>query len=191
MATAMAKKRERFNKDDLVVRAQTDVEALGQLYDLFYERIFRFCVYRIRDKQTAEDITSTVFLDVARKMHIFKGRTEQDFSSWLYAIAVNKANSFLRKTCRRNELLAQAADALSSSNHVDDHLPLDWPVLYRAILMLKPEHQTILTLRFFENMEYDQIGHIVHMRPGTVRVTLHRLLKKLRQHLQLGDKADA
>ena len=33
--------------DDLVQRAARDAEALGRLYDLYYERIFKFCVHRL------------------------------------------------------------------------------------------------------------------------------------------------
>ncbi len=59
----------------------------------------------------------------------------------------------------------------------------DWPTLYQAILKLKPKHQTIITLRFFENLEFEQIAKIIKARPATVRVTMHRTLKKLRQLL--------
>jgi len=61
---------------------------------------------------------------------------------------------------------------------------LDWPMLYAAILKLKPKYQTIITLRFFEKLDFEQIGKIINARPSTVRVTLHRVLKKLRNHLQ-------
>jgi RNA polymerase sigma factor (sigma-70 family) len=53
-----------------------------------------------------------------------------------------------------------------------------------SIGQLKPEHQTILTLRFFENLDYDEIGRIVDARPATIRVTLHRILKRLREALR-------
>jgi len=57
-------------------------------------------------------------------------------------------------------------------------------MLYQAILKLKPKHQTIITLRFFENLEFEQIGKIINAREATVRVMLHRILKKLRNHLR-------
>jgi len=68
---------------------------------------------------------------------------------------------------------------------------MDWPTLYTAILALKPEHQTVLTLRFFEDMDYDEIGRIMDTKPGTIRVTLHRILRKLREGLadDLGGEA--
>ena len=183
MVGVMAKIVKRTDNDDLILRARTEAEALGQLYELYYERIFRFCVHRLFSKEAAEDVTSTVFLEVARRIRTFKGLAEVDFRNWLYAIAANQANAYIRKTSRRKQLLAEAAGAMNaiSTDCIDK---LDWPRLYAAILKLKPKHQTIVTLRFFENMEFEQIGKIINARPATVRVTLHRILKKLRNHLQ-------
>ena len=71
----MAKIDRRTVGDDLVLRARTEADALAGLYELYYERIFRFCVHRLFSKEAAEDVTSTVFLEVARKIRTFTGRT--------------------------------------------------------------------------------------------------------------------
>jgi len=73
---------------------------------------------------------------------------------------------------------------IRSTNRADNSVELDWPALYAAILKLKPKHQTIIILRFFENLEFEEIGKIMKVRPSTVRVRLHRILRKLRNHLQ-------
>lgn len=184
MVGAMAKIVKRTDIDDFVLRARTDADALGQLYELYYERIFRFCVHRLFIKEVAEDVTSTVFLEVARRIRNFKGRTEQDFRNWLLRIAANQANAYIRKTSRRKQLLAKAAAPAVLLRKNEAAGELDWPRLYAAILKLKPEHQTIITLRFFENLEFEQIAKILNAREATVRVTLHRILTKLRNHLK-------
>lgn len=189
MVGVMAKPVEQTAYDNLVVLAKTQAGALGRLYELYYERIYRFCVHRLFNQATAEDITSAVFVTVAGAMRGFKGRTEQDFRSWLFAIAANQANAHIRKTSRRRRLLENAVAARrASQSATGPWTELDWPALYAAIMKLRPEHQTILTLRFFENMDYDEIGRIVGARAGTVRVTLHRILRRLNEVLraQLG-----
>jgi len=193
MVGAMAKIVSWTDADDLVFRARTDAEALGRLYELYYERIFRFCVHRLFSKEAAEDVTSMGFLEVARRIRIFAGQTLQDFENWLYAIAANQANAYIRKTSQRKKLFVEAAGAMkvSGDESPDDFSELDWPTLYQAILKLKPQHQTIITLRFFENMEFEQIAGILNIKEATVRVTLHRILKKLRRYLEksLGGEA--
>jgi len=183
MVGAMAKVIER-TEDDLVQKARTQAEALSRLYELYYERIFRFCVHRLFNKEIAEDVTSTVFLEVARGIRTFKGRTVQDFRNWLYAIAANQAYAYIRKASRRKKLLAEAAGSMTTSaTDSTDNSP-DWPRLYEAILKLKPQHQTIVTLRFFENLKYKQLAQILNVKEATVRVTLHRILNELRNQLQ-------
>ena len=185
MVGAMAKIKPVENNDDLVLRARTDADALGRLYDLYYERIFHFCLSRLFYKEAAEDITSIVFLTVARGISSFAGRTEADFRNWLYGIAANHTNSYIRKTSRRKQLLAEATSSIAVNTDCPDYsTEPDWPELYSAILKLKPKHQTIITLRFFENLEFEQIGKIINAREATVRVMLHRVLKKLRNHLR-------
>jgi RNA polymerase sigma-70 factor (ECF subfamily) len=162
MVGAMAKLAERTEDNDLVVKAKTQAEALGRLYEMYYERIFRFCVYRLFNKEIAEDVTSAVFINVARGIRNFEGRSEQDFRNWLYAIVANQANAYIRKSSRRAKLLAEAAGSITSraAGGADMSSKPDWPRLYAAILRLKPQHQTIVTLRFFENFSYQQIAEI-------------------------------
>ena len=186
MVGAMAKVVERTEEDDLVLRAGTQADALGRLYELYYDRIFRFCVHRLFNKEIAEDVTSAVFLEVARGIRGFKGQGEQDFGNWLYAIAANQANAYIRKTSRRKKLLAEAAGSITASVDPsnDKSSEPDWPRLYAAILKLKPQHQTIVTLRFFENFSYEQIAQVLNVKEATLRVTLHRILNQLRNELQ-------
>jgi len=191
MVGAMAKLVEQAEDDGLVLRAHTQADALGRLYELYYERVFRFCVHRLFNKEIAEDVTSGVFLEVARGIRRFAGRTEQDFGNWVYAIAANQANAYIRKTSRRKKLLAEAAGSVRACHSTDDAPELDWPVLYAAILRLKPKHQTIVTLRFFENLSYEQIAQILNVKDATLRVTVHRILEKLRSYLRTAKDTEA
>jgi RNA polymerase sigma-70 factor (ECF subfamily) len=184
MVGAMAKVVEAREDDDLVVRARTQADALGMLYEMHYEPIFRFCIHRLFVREIAEDVTSTVFLEVARGIRSFDGTTEQDFRNWLYVIAANQANAYIRKASRRKKLLAEAARSMRAFKSAEEAPEPDWPRLYSAILRLKPQHQTIVTLRFFENFSYEQIAQILDVKEATLRVTFHRILNQLRNQLQ-------
>jgi len=167
--------------DSLVLNARVEADSLAQLYDLYYERIFRFCLRRLFSREIAEDVTSTVFLDVARTIGSFAGRDEADFRSWIFAIAMNKTNAYIRKTSRRKRILADFAESMvdKTQSNVDQ----SWPDVYQTILKLNTQEQTIVTLRFFEEFSFQQIAGIFDSKPSTVRVTLHRALKKLKKHL--------
>ena len=168
MVGAMAKPVEQTPYDDLVVEAKTEAGALARLYELYYDRIFKFCVHRLYNKATAEDITSGVFLTVAGSMRDFKGRTEQDFRAWIYTIAANQANAYIRKTLRRKKLMENVvATRRAAEPGASPWSQLDWPTLYNAIGELKPEHQTVLTLRFFEDpINQEMAEFTIEIREG-------------------------
>jgi RNA polymerase sigma factor (sigma-70 family) len=56
-------------------------------------------------------------------------------------------------------------------------------VLREAVFALKPRYQTIITLRFFENLKLTEIAEVLGSSPGTVRSQLSRALAKLRKVL--------
>ena len=184
MVGAMAKLVQQIEDDDLVLRARSQAGALARLYDIYYQPIFSFCVHRLFNKEIAEDVTSSVFLEVAHGISSFQGQTVNDFQSWLYAIAANQANAYIRKTSRRKKLLEQAAASMTAAAAPGDDNTPDFSQLYTAILRLRAKHQTIITLRFFENLRYEQIAKILNIKEATLRVNTHRIINDLRNHLQ-------
>lgn len=171
--------------DALVVAARTNRVAFGRLYEAYYERIFGYCLRRLNQRTAAEDVCSETFLFVARKMSSFRGETEDDFRRWVYRIATNEVNGYLRRSIRRRELWDTAiqenrlrGETSPSPSELNDSV--DWPVVHQAISQLNAREQTIVALRLQEEMSHDEIGRILGIRPGTVRVTYSRAIQKLR-----------
>jgi RNA polymerase sigma-70 factor (ECF subfamily) len=166
----------------LIARARRDPKAFVWLYRKHYDVIFRYCVHRLFERTTAEDVTSEVFLKVIENLGCFKG-SERQFRNWLYRIATNAVNQHLRKTIRQNSLLnvvreysgEQMADGEGSSEKL--------LLLKNALLSLKPRYQSIITLRFFENLKLIEIAEVLGSNPGTVRSQLARALAQLRRVL--------
>ena len=171
------------NADDLVIRARTDREAFGELYDAIYPPVFRYCLYRSGNRSVAEDITSTVFLKVASNMVNFAGATFEDFRRWVFAIATNQCNADCRQRTRRSALLAEARNSgqLRSHSSVEDkgeHSGID--ALQAAILTLDNRAQALITMRFFSGLSYEDIGVVLKVSPGTARTAMSRAIEELR-----------
>lgn len=75
------------NRDALMERAMLDSAAFGTLYDMYYEKVFRYCVNRVRSRQIAEDITGAVFLSASQNISKFRGKTRVEFLDRLFFIA--------------------------------------------------------------------------------------------------------
>jgi len=166
----------------LIVRACSDRAAFVQLYRSHYDAVFRYCVHRLFERTAAEDVTSEVFLKVVESIHGFKG-TEKQFRCWLYRIATNAVNNYLRKTARRSRLLKVAREQANSSVADCGGSAEKLILLKEAVFSLKPRYQTIITLRFFENWKLTEIAEVLASSPGTVRSQLARALAKLRKVL--------
>jgi len=170
------------NNGQLIADAHWDPAAFVQLYRRHYDAVFRYCVHRLFQRQTAEDVTSQVFLKVVENLGRFKG-SEWQFRNWLYKIATNAVKSYLRKTAHRNGFLKRAREQANSqvSNCVESSEKL--ALLREAVFTLKPRYQTIITLRFFEKLKFVEIAQVLGSSPGTVRSQLARALSKLRKVL--------
>ena len=174
--------------DALVVAARTNRVAFGRLYEAYYDRIFSYCLRRLNQRSAAEDVCSETFLYVARKMSSFRGDTDDDFRRWVYRIATNEVNAFLRRSIRRNELWNNAIRenrlrGEAASNPSDRSDSVDWSAVHHAVSQLNEREQSIVALRLQEEMSHDEIGRILGIRPVTVRVTYSRAIQKVRDLL--------
>ena len=167
----------------LIGRARSNAGAFSELYRRHYDAVLRYCAHRLFDRHMAEDMTSTVFLGVVKNFHKFTGN-ERQFRNWLYTIATAAVNDHLRRKFRWENLLRwfgrennQATDGAAANDVSDRQLA----VLKEAMLSLQPKYQTIITLRFFENLKFDEIAEVLGASAGTVRSQLARGLTKLRE----------
>jgi RNA polymerase sigma-70 factor (ECF subfamily) len=181
-ATHVDDKKQMADDSRLIAQVRRDPNAFVRLYRKYYDAIFRYCVHRLFARTTAEDITSEVFLKVVKNFESFRGN-EQEFRNWLFRIATNAINQHLRKVARRGNLMnsvrERAGDLAADCEDSSEKLAL----LQDAMLALKPRYQTIITLRFFENLKLTEIAEMLASNPGTVRSQLARALAKLQRIL--------
>lgn len=176
------------NKSRLIVQARSDHTALMELYRRHYDAIFRYCAHRLFDRIAAEDTTSEVFLKMVENFYGFEG-TEAQFRNWLYRIATNAVNQHLRRMKRRDSLLRVAREHNNSRAADCEQSPEKLVLMKKSMLSLKPRYQTIITLRFFENLKMIDIAEVLGSSPGTVRSQLARALAKIRVRMNSGGTA--
>ena len=174
----MKQHRDTIELATLEISNRLGTEALETLYDGYYDRIFAYCVHRLFCRTAAEDVTSAIFLAAAKGIDSVSGNGSDAHVRWLYAVATNHCNSYIRKHLRRRKLFEKFQQDHQFPDIAAGAGP-DWTAVYGAIAQLKPTEQTIITLRFFEDMDYDRIAAIINKRQTAVRVILHRALKKL------------
>ncbi len=161
-----------------------DALALRTLYGRHNVKVFRFAVRLLRNEQSAEDVVSEVFMDVWRNPTNFEGRSEA--STWLLAIARNKAFSQMRKR-KEDELDEDAASAIEDEAD-DPEVALQKKSkgdLLRACLShLSLEHREVIDLVYYHDKSIEEVALIVGAPEGTVKTRMFHARKKLSQLAQ-------
>ena len=174
------------NERELVLQAQAgNAEAFGQLYDAYMERIYRFIFFRVEDQQTAEDITSQVFLRAWNNLDRFRlGRTP--YLAWLYTIAHNAVIDHYRTrkvtTALEDVRLSQPDYAEVVESNID--FAVEMRSIKSAMRTLTDDQQQVLTLKFIEGMSNDEIARYIGKREGAVRALQMRGLRALAKQLE-------
>jgi len=177
-----------FNEEEVLLRAsQDDREAFGLLYERYIDRIFNYVYYRTGNIHDAEDLTARVF---QRAMNHIRNYTDRGvpFSAWLYRIAHNLVANWHRDRSRKQEIpLDDLPVASARMDHPESSLvrSQEQDSLLRLIRQLPAERQTLLILKFVENMSNAEIGQIMGRSEGAVKSLYHRTLLALRD--QIGD----
>lgn len=180
------------NPDDheLVHSAKAGSEdAFSRLIDRYHERIYRVAVRIVNDPVEADEVAQEVFSRAISALGRFDFRAS--FYTWLVSIARNAAFDALRAMKRRARL--------KGSDDGLDQRPADGgsdPVaaareqeraekVRKALGRLNERDRTLLVLREYEDLQYEEIAQVMGCAVGTVESGLHRARKKLR--LLLGD----
>jgi RNA polymerase sigma-70 factor (ECF subfamily) len=174
------------NERQLVLQAQDgNSEAFGQLYDAYMERIYRFVYFRVEDQQTAEDITSQVFLKAWSNLDRFSfNRTP--YLAWLYTIAHNAVIDHYRTrkvTAALDDVqLSQQDHAEVVENGID--LTAEMKLIKEALRGLTDDQQKVLTLKFMEGLSNHEIARHLGKREGAIRALQMRGLQALAKQLE-------
>lgn len=162
----------------LVEQAQADPRKFDALYLAFIDDIYRFVYYKTSIKETAEDITSLVFMQALEHINQFRYTPGAKFSSWLYVIARHKIIDYYRKHHEMVDL--DDVEPLNAPDNtvsqVDEHITQD---RIRSVLCgLPAADQEVLQLRLWQDRSYSEMADILNSNVVAIRARYSRALKK-------------
>lgn len=184
---------EKNSLKQLIADAQRDSAKFGALYDMFYSKMFNYLLRKTTNFDLAKDITSDTFLQVLRQIRRFKYIDNARFNAWLYRIATNCFNAYVRKqnkykptTPKEFEFYCNREIHQDEGVAIEDSLEKDvqFIKIRKALDHIDSKSQLLIELRFWEELTYEQIHEITGTKVGTLKVQLHRALEKLREYLR-------
>ncbi len=160
-----------------------DQQALAEFYNRYESRLYRFIKSKLPDYFEAADIINEVFLEVWHKAASFQQRSK--VSTWLFSIAYFKTVDHLRKT-RPDNLSAEQLES------IEDDAPAALSGLiqqqtadqvHHCIETLKPDHQSVMQLTFFEELSYKEIAEIMQCPENTVKTRMFHAKQAMKKCL--------
>jgi RNA polymerase sigma-70 factor, ECF subfamily len=139
-------------------------------------------------EEVGQDILQEVFLKVYQNLLSFDFKLK--FSSWIYRIARNTAISYWRKNKKDwknfyledNEMLKNSLEAQGDMEK-DLLRKMNAENIKKIMCQIKPVHREVLTLKFLEDKNYEEISDIIKKPIGTVATLIFRAKKDFRNVL--------
>lgn len=154
-----------------------DPAALEQMYHAYKQPVHAVCFRLLGSEDDALDAVQTTFVRAFRELPRFRG--ESSLKTWIYRIAVNEALTLIRRrrpTTELSEVLPSPGDAGASV--------VEQAAVQAALRRLKPDLRAILVLRFWEELDYREIGAVMKLNPPAVKMRLHRARAAFRKLYQ-------
>jgi RNA polymerase sigma-70 factor, ECF subfamily len=177
------------DEEGLVRRAQQqDTAAFTQIYEAYFDKIYRYIAMRIRNEMEAEDMTQQVFMKVLKSISSYKNQGVP-FSSWVYRIAHNQVIDFLRQ---QNKKATVDIEGLPLPDTGDDpqqmmEKQVDIADLKKATQRLTVAQQEVLSLRFAGELSIAQCAEIMGKSEGAIKALQHSAVLALRKALSGSD----
>lgn len=168
-----------FNEIAIVRQCQKgDWSEFDKLYEFYLSKIYGFVYNRIRHKQTAEDVTSTVFTKAVENISSFRGHNS-GFASWLYGIARNAVIDQYRKQKPTVEIESAADVALDDDFTADvdkEFLTLE---MKNYLSRLSPREREVILMRIWDDLSHREIAEILGISEGNSKVIYSRAISNL------------
>lgn len=174
-----------FNESKVVAELQaSNWSNFGMVYDKYLPKIYRYIYYRLRHKETAEDITQAVFLKVVQNIQSFQDQGA-GLSPWLYRIAHNALIDYTRVQKPTSELdeainVASNQDILAQT---DDVLKLEW--VRQEMKGLTELQQEVILLRVWDGLSHSEIAQALNISEGNSKISFSRAVKALKSQTPL------
>ena len=144
--------------------------AFTQLYDMYFDRIYRYIYVRLRRQDEAQDLTQEVFIKALKAIGSYKiGKTP--FASWLFRIAHNQVIDHVRKRKKGTET---SLDEVPPTVGCEDPVTMieqkfEVAQLNAAVMELSPAQKEVISLRFIADLPIADVARILGKSEGTVK----------------------
>ena len=157
-----------------------DLKAFDRLIGRYQKPVYNAALRMLRNPEDARDVAQTVFLKVFE--HLADYDPNLRFYSWIYRIAINESINALGRL--------KPCEAISG-NEIDQAPGLERQVeseqtgraIEQALMRMQPDQRSVIVLRHFAHLGYEDMGEILELPEKTVKSRLYTARQTLRDLL--------
>ncbi|MFM7709927.1 MAG: RNA polymerase sigma factor [Ferruginibacter sp.] len=145
----------------------------------YQERLYWHVRRMVVNHEDANDLIQNIFVKVWRGLDQF--REDSQLYTWLYRIATNECLTFLEQRKKRAAVSLSEHEGLSEQIKADrdfDGKKLEWK-LQLAIQGLPEKQRLVFTLRYYDEMPYQEMSRILETSEGALKASYHHAAKKI------------
>ena len=152
------------------------------VYEEYKDSVYGYLLYMTKDIQLAEDLSQETFLKIFLNLGRFKGKSS--IKTWVLKIA---RNTFLTYARKKNPVLLEEQEIIKAAHETSEILEdtIIQKIQIQEILMsLNELDRTIILLRDYEELSYEEIASILDISAGALKSRLYRARQKFKKLYQ-------
>jgi RNA polymerase sigma-70 factor (ECF subfamily) len=175
------------DEQTLIQRAQKgDTDAFAALVDEHQRYVYNLALRVVKDENEALDLTQETLVRAWTALPNFKGQSQ--FRTWLYRIVTNLCYNRLPNLRRSlNDLGDDVMEDIPEPNFSNPAHEFEANEsrrhLHEAIGLLDSNYQLLITLRYQNELSYEEIASTLNLPLGTVKTGIFRAKEQLRRSL--------
>ena len=164
---------------------QTKEQAFTAIIRKYQEKLYWHIRRMVVDHDDANDVLQNVFIRVWNGLENF--REDSQLYTWLYRIATNESLTFLEQQKKRAAVsLSDVETGLSNKIKADKYFDpnkLEWK-LQLAIQQLPEKQRLVFSLRYYDEMPYEEMSRILETSEGALKASYHHAVKKIEDYIK-------
>ncbi len=159
--------------------------AFNLIIDKYSERLYWHIRKLVASHDDANDLLQETLVKAWKALPDF--RSESKLYTWLYRIATNESLTFLKRARLKAFFsLSDYSRQLENQLESDPYFNGDTTqrIFHKAILKLPEKQRTVFTLRYFEEMKYEEISEITGTSVGALKASYHHAFQKIQEYLK-------
>lgn len=174
--------------DEEIIRLYRNGEkerAFSEIVNAYSERLYWYVRRFACSHEDTDDLIQEIFIKVWAALPSF--REEARLFTWIYRIATNETLNFLRRQKVRAALTFRSIDS-EMERRIDDDPYFDGDgaqrELMKAMQRLPQKQRIVFSLRYFEEMKYEDIASLTGTSPGALKASYHIAYEKIKSELK-------